>query len=114
MTLNTEIITVHLTLKDDIHDFNTLDLIFEPTNSETNLKDYFDKNPEEHFRGEILNELRDTRMWKAGLNNPEDGKPYKIKIGTITLNLETQTIENINLEKTSHHSIKPHELTERN
>lgn len=111
MTDNTAIVTVFLTLKDDLHDFNTLELLFEPANPNTNLENHFN-NPEEQFRGEILNKLRDTRMWKAGLNNP-DGKPYKIKIGTIILDLETETLTNIDLEKTSHHSIKPHELTER-
>jgi len=114
MASNTEIVTVYLTLKDDLHDFNTLDLIFEPTNPSTSLGNHFETHPEEKFRAEILNELRDTRMWKAGLNNPEEGQPYKIKIGTLILDLETQSLKNVDIQKTSHHSIKPHELTERN
>lgn len=46
MTDNTAIVNVFLTLKDDAQDFNTLELVFEPEISSTDLGDHFD-NPEQ-------------------------------------------------------------------
>jgi len=109
MTLDRVHTTVYLTLADDLHDFNTLEIILEPLTNSVDLEDYYDE-PADEFRYEIIDELRDTSMWKAGLNNP-DGKPYKIKLGTITIDTETDTLSDINFDKTSHHSIEPHELT---
>jgi hypothetical protein len=109
MSQNRLFATVALTLKDDLHDFDTFEIQLEPVNNTNSLQDHFD-NPEDEFRYEILNELRDTRMWKATLHNP-DGKPYKIELGTIQINLETEEIESLDFDKTSHHSVKQNDLT---
>jgi hypothetical protein len=108
---NQAIIKVFITLADDLHNFDTLELLFEPINETITLEEYIE-NPEDEFRYEILNKLRDTKMWKAGLSNPE-GKPFKAELGTAIIDLETKTIQNIELEKTSHHSLKEHDLIPR-
>jgi hypothetical protein len=93
--------TVSVALADDLHDFDTIEVKFE--SSVDDITEYVDE-PESKYRAAILNELRDIRMWKAGLNNPNGGS-YEVEIGTIMIDSETGDLVNKDIEKTSHHSI---------
>lgn len=101
---------VYLTLKDDPHDFDTLEILIEPTPNKRKLTNHID-NPEEKYRYKVLEQLRDKSMWKATLSNP-NGPPYKVKIGTATIDLNTKQI-NLDLEMTDHHVPSPEDLTPR-
>lgn len=107
---NTVLTNVYLTLADDLHDFDTLEVLIEPLTNESELTDHID-NPSEKYRHKILEQLHDKSMWKATLSNP-DGPPYKTKLGTATINLNTEEIT-LDLEITSHHAPNPTDLTPR-
>jgi hypothetical protein len=93
-----------------MHDFDTLEVKLEEA-SQNSLDEHFD-NPSEKFRGEILSELKDTRMWKATLHNP-DGKPFQTDIGTVMIDTETGELNLEAIDKTNHFSVGPEDLTVR-